>query len=217
MKKLLPIAVSIIASCLFVFSQTPEKLSCPSVVVSGSSGAVSPGGTANFTVEILDPNKQVTYEYLWTVSPELVFYGQGSTTIRVELRDFRTITAIVRIKGLPADCPNTASETYSIEMLPTAEKLGEISSPSFVGHKNFLENIRAILLQQPNAMLYVVLQFRRGTSAKTMNRDQSRLADQLSKSKIDLEQTRFVVTDNGNREIIFWLVPPGASKPSADK
>lgn len=217
MRKLLPIAGAIIACCLFGFGQKSEKLSCPIVVVNGPSGIVDPGKTANFTVDIQGANEKSEYEYIWVVEPNRKFEGQGTATIRVEFRNYETITAAVSIKGLPSGCPNNASETYIIDILRPAEKIGEILGVKYVANKSFADNIYKKLQQEPNSLLYVMLQFNRGTSQEKMNRISKRLVGQLKRSMIEPDRMRFEMADNGNHGIVFWLVPPGSPKPDIAK
>jgi hypothetical protein len=87
----------------------------------------------------------------------------------------------------------------------------------YFADNKLIKSIAGQLREQPSAMLYAVLQFRRGASAIAMELGRQRLAAQLNKSKINLEVTRFIVTDNGKREIMFWLVPPGANTPVVGK
>ncbi len=217
MRKFLPILGAIITSCLFGFGQTPEKLSCPTVIVNGPSGIVDPGQTANFTVTVVGKGETSALEYFWVVEPKRNFAGQGTVTIRVEYPNYEVITAAATIKGLPVGCPATASETYIIDVAPKHRRIGEISNLRYVVDKKLIKSIAWGLQEQPNAMLYIVMQFRYGTTAKVMELSRKRLADHLNKSKIDSERTRFVVTENGNGEFTFWLVPQGSPIPYVDK
>jgi hypothetical protein len=95
--------------------------------------------------------------------------------------------------------------------------IGEMSGFRYFTDNKLIKSIGGQLREQPYAMLYVVLQFRRGTSAKVIELGRKRLVAQLNKSKINLELTRFIVADNCKHEIMFWLVPPGANKPVVGK
>lgn len=215
MRKLLHISLLVATTCLFAVGQTPEKQSCPTVIVEGESGIPGPGKTEHFTVAVRGLLPSTELEYFWTVEPKRNFTGQGTTTIKVEFLDYGATTATATVKGLPVGCPNTASETYIVDPVPQAKKI--VTIPGYVADSKLIRSITDQLGDQPNAMLFVVMKFELGTSAHKMSAIRGRLADQLNKTNITPERLRFVLADNGKHEVVFWLVPQGAERPTAEK
>lgn len=213
MRKLLPIVGLILAVCSLGLGQESAKSPCPTISVDGPSGIVDIGQTAVFSLHIVGATDTTRYEYMWTLSTDRKFEGQGTTTITIPIRNNSSLTASVDVKGLPAGCPTIASEVYSVDRDPGAEKLGTIPTTSLRVSKHILTYVKSKVFQDPYGKLYIALQFPKGTSQKTMERSRQRLADQLKGSKIPLKRIMFALFDNNNRETIFWIVPAGASLP----
>ncbi|HEX3102512.1 MAG TPA: hypothetical protein VHQ01_11995, partial [Pyrinomonadaceae bacterium] len=96
------------------------------------------------------------------------------------------------------------------------KKIGETADSKYVIDSKLTKRVAEQFREEPDDILYVVMKFRRGTSVQKMSTNQKRLADQLNKAKIDSDRTRFIVGENGNRQTIFWLVPPGTEPPSVE-
>ena len=124
------------------------------------------------------------------------------------------MTATVIVSGLPAGCKNTASEVYEFIIDPGPIELGEIAGSGYTIDKRLLSNIERETRENPNAQLYVALQFEVGTSDNFMRRIRTRIANQLKKTMIDKNRITFVMADKGDKSIRFWLIPPGADNPA---
>jgi hypothetical protein len=108
-----------------------EKLSCPAIKVIGG-GVVWAGEPMTFTSE-LNNKAKFNLEYEWTVSNGTIAGGMGTPSIVVDttgLAPTTNITATVKIKGLPENCANTASEAGSIGgcgLIAASDEYGKLS------------------------------------------------------------------------------------------
>ncbi|MBS1797012.1 MAG: hypothetical protein JSS81_24510 [Acidobacteria bacterium] len=90
---------------------------CPAIEIAGG-GVVRPGDPMSFSVKEAENLK---LEYEWTVSEGTIVEGRNGSSIKIDTTGLggRNITATVKIKGLPANCADTASEIGSvIQTLP---------------------------------------------------------------------------------------------------
>jgi hypothetical protein len=109
------IAVSLVmlAAIIFGLQLLPAAADgadkCPSITVTGVAGD---GPTALFSANVTSMVDGLTYN--WLVSSGTIDSGQGSLQIHVAGVAGETVTASVEIGGVPAACPNTASESVSL-------------------------------------------------------------------------------------------------------
>ncbi|HEY2866941.1 MAG TPA: hypothetical protein VGJ02_07610 [Pyrinomonadaceae bacterium] len=92
-----------------VVPAAPAPANCPTLEVTGPSGITPAGGIMPFVVLISDPKlRKLTFE--WRVNAGNIVEGQGSRVVKVRAPAGRsTITANVRVGGLPQGCHDTAS------------------------------------------------------------------------------------------------------------
>src|SRR5688572_27473989 len=129
MTRLFFISVLTVLFSLSPYGQETVSSACPLITVNGASGIPDPGGRMIFTATITGgaPSADIVYE--WSVSHGTIAKGQGTHVIEVALPKAETITATLRVKGLPSDCSGTASETVTMCPAPTATKLDELTGP----------------------------------------------------------------------------------------
>lgn len=103
---------------LSAFAQT-EQTPCPTLEVSGG-GVVRSGESMNFAVNITGLSETTNLKYEWEISNGTISSGPGTPTITVDTTGLSyrtTITATVKVVGLPENCSKTASETGAITPL----------------------------------------------------------------------------------------------------
>lgn len=87
---------------------------CPTLSVTGPSGAVQPGESMTFTANV-SGGTQENITFNWSVSQGTISSGQGTPSITVDTTglDNTTVEATVEIGGTvpECNCPKTASET----------------------------------------------------------------------------------------------------------
>ncbi len=204
----------VLALCTLSAAQTPEQSNpCPVVSVQTPAGIIEPGARVKFTAAISGGDSQ-GLRYAWSISKGKIVGGQGTNSINMVYSGYPRMTATVIVSGLPAGCKNTASEIYEFIIDPGPIKLGEIAGSGYTIDKRLLSNIERETRENPNAQLYVALQFEVGTSDNFMRRIRTRIANQLKKTRIDKNRITFVMADKGDKSVRFWLIPPGADKPA---
>jgi hypothetical protein len=212
---LLPLVVLMLFSA--GVAQTPEKrqLSCPVISVLTPAGITEPGEPARYQAIVIGDGLE-RLKYRWTVSKGKIVSGQGTDIINAVFTGYPRIEATVKVTGLPEGCTDRVSAVYAIVIDSGPIELGEIAGPGYLIGKRLLTKIGSAARKNPNAQLYVALQFARGTPDNFMQKIRNRIASQLKKTKIDAARMTFVVADNGNKNVIFWLIRPGSEYPSLD-
>lgn len=207
-------------SLSFSIAPQPEPVNeavCPVISVLASGGIIPPGEPVRFTADVSRGGDLSGLKYDWSVKSAKIVKGQGTAAIDAVYSDYPRLEATVKISGVPAGCPNTASEIYEFAVDPGPIKLGDVSGPAYEIDKTLLAKIEKEAREQPNAQLYVVLQFEVGTKEDSMQRIRARIVKQLKKTKIDESRITFAMADNGNKEATFWIISPGADNPSIDR
>jgi hypothetical protein len=115
--------------------QTPST--CPTISVTGPRGLVLEGDWMDFTGSVSGSHPP-NLSYQWTVwydrrllpRESRIVRGQG--TLRLDVRAPRrvgsiamNITAMLMVRGLPSNCPNTASETAPFVIDKSPELIDE--------------------------------------------------------------------------------------------
>jgi hypothetical protein len=129
MKRACLIAIFFLSLGTLVSGQDTPKDNCPQFYVQGPYGMVTGGGIAPFYVRWVDADGQPKTRYVWKVSAGEIIAGQGTQVIEVKTPNGGYFTVLVEIGGLPARCPNIASETTGGDPPPAAERLQEYTGP----------------------------------------------------------------------------------------
>ena len=116
MKRFLPfLFIFLLASV--ISAQSDDSSVCPNISVQGPAGVIRTGETASYSFQIDIKGLHLDPQYVWSVSAGQILNGQGTTSIDVrQLGEALTVT--VKVKGLPSNCPDTASETAIIDPPP---------------------------------------------------------------------------------------------------
>lgn len=215
MGKLFIVAGFIIATSVFSFAQTILDPACPTISVTGPAGILDPGGVGVFTVEVANADKDSSLEYVWTVNSGDIVRGQGTTKVDVKTSPtYSSLVVTVTVKGLPADCPISASERIAgCEGLPISVKLAEFDGSLFKGDKFELNKIAGTLNDNPNDQLYVYFAYKAEPARQTDLSREDSIVNHLGTAIGD--RTRITVERHFGRVdlIQFWRVPPGADNP----
>jgi hypothetical protein len=172
-------------------------------------GIVQEGGIAGYSVRV-DGKENFDLKYRWSISYGTIVSGQGTEKIEVRQPN-ESVTATVEIDGLPAGCPNTASETSPREWLPQAVKLAEFRAFSDRVDVGRIDMIVARVIDSPGAQLYVFMAHKDCARAES---EENELRYALGSKGIDVDRIKVVRDCNGDGPIQFWLVLPGATPPT---
>ncbi|MBX3243095.1 MAG: hypothetical protein KF685_01350 [Acidobacteria bacterium] len=217
MQRLLFLTITVILFSGQLFGQAiPDG--CPEISVTGPAGVIAPGDPISFTASIKGTvSKDI--KYTWTVSSGNIIEGQGTQRILVELREDSTgltITATVEVEGLPAFCPNAASDS-AMYCVPTEPVL--ISE--FSAELNFIDSERFLLAageqkNYPTNQLYIIEYFPAGTSRADIDEKIRRNGELLvNEGGMDKASITFVTQILEGHEYLtkIYRIPPGAENP----
>jgi hypothetical protein len=125
MKRAFLLFLTIIIFQSFAFAQA-DKSPCPTLSVNGSLKETSSNIILSFKADVRDFDLS-KLTYIWTVYNGEILNGQGTSTITVKSEKpyEKSITAVIKLQGLPENCPNTASETASIDPRPLAYEVSD--------------------------------------------------------------------------------------------
>jgi hypothetical protein len=213
MKKLVLTSILAFAFCFCAFAQTNETSSCPTISIMGPSGIPIPNELINYSVTVDSKGKDLTLEYIWSVNNGQVVEGQGTQNIKIEQPLNGNLTVTVEVKGFPAGCLNSASESSIYDPSPEAVKLDEFTLDENRIDKARLDNLIVELQKDPTSRAYIIEKFVRKTPKITIRRKIQKITNHLKFRNQDSE--RFIITFNLGEEnsTQFWIVPAGANPP----
>lgn len=203
------------------YSQVPATAGeCPTVYVAGPAGITAPGEIYWFEATVKGRDGE-TFEYDWVVSIGKITERVGKTRIGVlatkEMAD-TSVTATVRVKGLPDGCENVASESSGIcDCSPEPMLIDEFS---IAASKLNLPSLGAAVVEledSRNSQLYIIEYFPSKTTKAVVDRKITAIRKHLSeKHKFDLKRVTIVSAHSENDETLtkIYKVPPGAQNPS---
>ncbi len=218
MKKILSASIFILTFCVFAFGQNAN---CPTISVTGPASVVLPGENMTFTANVsgVDLNK---IEYKWSLEKGKIVEGQGTPVITISTEGLKdtTTTVTVEIKGLPAGCTNTASETSIMGCGGTYPILFDESElSSLLRNWTKLGNLISELEDNPNDTAYFIIYPHEKDSPDSIKITLNHIKNYLTANKINSDRLVFVMMDSGGYEsdnsvIKIWRVPVGAQPPS---
>jgi hypothetical protein len=207
-----------ILALIFSFSVFAQNQNPPCVKTEGTGGVVEAGTPMKFVATLSGKTDNLTLGYEWKVSAGTIMSGQGTCSIMVDttgLANGTNITAEVTIKGLPCDCPNTASETGSVVLREIPwEKFDEFGNLPRDEIRARLDAMIIALGNEPNAIGYVVLY---GTDKEIAAREKL-IREHIAFRKYDASRVRYIKGGANPRGepgawTRFWILPPGAKPP----
>jgi hypothetical protein len=218
MRKLLYISFFILS---FSFSGFGQDSSCPVINLNVPPSDPGLNGIGNFSVTVSKDSKdplnlykgEKELEYFWTVENGRIISGQGTVSINVQFNSEPSITATVEVKGLPENCPDTASAKGIYDPAPKAKVIAKFPTSAPQLDKSKLDNLIASLKGDLTTFAYVIISADENISRKKLKQKESEIRKYLSDKKAPIE--RIVVVKGGERKdlIRLFIVPQGASPP----
>jgi hypothetical protein len=154
--------------------------------------------------------------YNWAVSAGTISSGQGTSSITVDTTGLagQNVTATVDLGGLDPNCgcPSNASETGSVQGLPTATQIDEFGKVTNDDIKARVDGFYTQLNNNPAAQGYVI---NYGSPADIKAR-RAAIMKAIAFRKYDPSRLTFVDGPDQGTGIMtrFWLVPSGAVPPT---
>ena len=213
MKQIISTTILILVFSISAFAQNDTSL-CPTIDVSGG-GYVRPGEAVSFAVNIEDDTNISNLEYEWTVSAGTITSGSGTPTITVDTTGLRdtSLTATVKIKGLPEGCENTASENASGDLTGDPRLLDEFGKVAGGEVKARMDAVYVKLGDEPNSQGYII---NYGTDKEIAAREKQ-IQRAIAFRKFDASRVTIVrggANMNGTGILTkIYIVPPGANNP----
>jgi hypothetical protein len=186
--------------------QSPDQTNCPRVTVS-CANTLQP--TYQFTASVTEADANQRFAYHWTVSAGKIVSGQGTPVITVIGEP--TLTATVRLTGLPSVCIQTTascSVNVGYHHVPPVQKIDQFGSIPFQKVKPHLDKLAHDLRNSPGAL---------GSIVSTRKWALAKNAVDYLLSKHGIPSERILLVDQkrkGPLLIKLFIVPPGASPPS---
>lgn len=216
MKKLVYISILITASVLSVIAQSP----CPTISVTGPTSPTPIGDSMTFTAKIEGIEfEKIKFE--WTVDKGTITSGQGTSTITVATNaDIagQTITAAVKISGLPQNCLN---EAYGVgEITPPPPVCGlprvidDYGKLSWQDEKARLESVVVELANDKDVVAYFVVQTKEKARFRALKIREEKIKKFLfEKHKIAKNRLIFVDAGSGESNTRIYIIPKGVDFP----
>jgi hypothetical protein len=171
----------------------------------------------DFVPSNVDGGPTEKLSYRWSVDRGRLATGQGTTkiTVTTPLGYDQRIIATVEVRGLPPECPSSASESADEALDDFGSILiREIRNPSYSISMRVRAVIKESLRKNPNSQLYVVLHVNSALSQTSLDKLRSGVLKQLATTRMDAARFTIVPTLSKYRGLTIWRVPPGASDPS---
>jgi hypothetical protein len=216
MKRLIYSLAALFAFAFAVNAQINPELACPSVMVRGPAGIVLPGklGTFVATVEPKDP--LVRYKYTWTTSNGKIASGQGTPIIKVRIPLRQDVIAEVRVDGLPRNCPDTASERYTVDVLITPLQIAQTRAGQYRFGQRLLNAVRISANKNPHGQIYVVIGNRNDLAESKILRLRDRMRASFLPTRVDRSRFSFGVKARQREGVKIYLLLPTSPDPDVD-
>jgi hypothetical protein len=214
MKQIIFAAILVFGFGFSVFAQN-EFSSCPKIEVTGG-GVVRTGEPVSFTASVSGGARLGKIDYEWKASAGTISGGQGTPSMTIDTTGLEgeNITAEVKIKGLSANCSNTASEVGAVMgkiiCLRPFDEFGKIPGNEI---KARIQNLYVELENNPTGQGYIIIY---GTDEEIASREKQ-IRKALDFLKLDANRVTAVrgganPTGEGVWTIIR-ILPPGAPFP----
>ena len=178
---------------------------CPRLEVIGPSRIMIPGEPATFVLQS-EQDFPESFRYDWAVENGTVLSGQGTRAVEITSMMYgSTVRASATVKGLPAGCPNTASDTAGVMQHLDHEVLDEWGEMPNNDQRGRLDLFFAELSQYPHHKGLIVLY------SKTRAVEKRRLnlyLDHARFRKFDLSRLVFCMMVVGQTNTKIYRLPP---------
>lgn len=217
MKKILLLTISVLAVCLQVFGQ--ENVNCPTIKLDSPTEQTPISEKMDFSVSLMGKFENRSLEFKWTVSNEINFNGQGTSSISIPLdRSLaeQTITATVEIKGLPEGCKNSFSESREVKIRQIIIQDGHEEN-TFKGDTPLddylarIQNLNLALQGEKGSKSVIIFKFTKLSEKKKAIAMKKKLLKQLKKYKISLDGIEMKIEKGKVYETTFEYIPPKVS------
>src|SRR5687767_11302878 len=138
MYRALMIGILLLAVCGLSVAQDP-KAECPKILIEGPSGVMR--AIEGFTVRIDPYDEEPGRQFNWTVTGGKLLSADGGKKIEVEIPESGTLIVKVEVRGLPLGCPNTVSESASIDPAPKAVMIDHFDRRLIASDSNLLQRV----------------------------------------------------------------------------
>lgn len=194
--------------------------SCPILRVLCSDNLTA-GKSLKFTASVEGGDQTVDPTYNWTVSAGTISFGQGTSTIEVditELHNNEIVTATVELGGFDPNCSRVGACTTTIIKRVDASRIDEYPNPELKYQNARLDAFAKRLQQDPLNQAYILVYGGRRGVAGEARASAERAKDYLVKTH-GIDAARIVTADGGYKEsftVELWIVPPTAALPAAE-
>jgi hypothetical protein len=208
MQRLLFVIAILLATSSAIVGQQIADDRCPIIDVEGPSAVPRPGEPMVFSARVDTKGNVLDLKYQWDVSHGVIASGQGTLQITV-MSDALSITANLRVDGVPKGCTDLASESFHYDPVPAAVKLGEFAMLLSAIDPSRLENLRNQIRSDPRSIIWVFV------GSKSDRRSQEQIDDL---GRVDLSNhgaVRVIYNDvKSEKEFVeIWRAPAGADPP----
>lgn len=159
MKRLvLTLTLASLAALPPVGAAAPRARQCPGLSVS-CPDMIRGGVPVTFTVNVGDVPGDAKLTFNWVVSDGTISSGQGTTSVTVDttgLSPGSTVKATVEVGGLPESCPKSAECTAATPPPCYRSKIDEYGNLRWGDEQARLDNFAIELLNDPEAVGYIV-------------------------------------------------------------
>jgi hypothetical protein len=192
---------------------TGGSRSCPAIEVEGPSRVPRPNEPIVFSARIGSVTKMdLDLKYHWDVSHGTITLGQGTMSITVS-SDIGSVTATLRVDGLPQGCSNIASESIQYDPPPSPVKLEQ-----FTGGLSELKKERLIPVvdaanQNPSAQIYILSGHINGKPSSSSRENERGLMSYFARNGITPDRITMKAVYAEIELIQLWIVPAGARAP----
>jgi hypothetical protein len=202
---------------IIVRAQTPAA-KCPAITVTCPYSAEY-GEPMTFTANVSGADSNIRLTYKWTVSAGKIISGQDASSITIDTTGLERggITATVEVEGFDSACSNKASCSVSPGVRPRDRLFDTYGNIPFNAEKARLDNLAIQLQNEPGAQGYIIAyagrRARVGQAKARLTRAKNYLIEPHG-----IRADRLVLIDGGHREnleVELWIIPTGATPPTA--
>lgn len=207
----------------FSFSVIGQNLNsaCPSIKVIAPQSITDPGGSMIFFIVVENTGKEKTFKYDWNVSAGTIIEGQNTSTIKVVVTPDlagASVTAKVKIAGLPNECSSEAFESASVAEMPPCglpfANYGKISRFDEIAQLN---NLAVQLTQNPDFRAYFIISKQESESSDEIKTHIRKMIKVLRKFNVSKERLTFAIEPSDFQSTSIYVFQNKARPPSCDE
>jgi hypothetical protein len=215
MKNLLLLTFFLLAYRSGVFCQL-TKSDCPTISMITPAGVTMVGETMFFRVDVSDNSARHPLRYKWEVLNGEITDGQGSDQIRVIAKvNGVNVTVSVRIKGLPKQCENSASEIAPVAIGPSVEPVEDYGEIPWDEERARLDNIMIILLNNPKSQAFFYVKIAEKETKEDAKKHITEILKHFKFRDPDFDRGRltFALEKSEYHGVVVGIFPDGADLP----